>query len=72
MALTFYRDSAAGVALVDALDELVTSGRLQPDLAVKVLEEVSFSFLCLARPMANQGALAHTHTRASHHPPTLP
>lgn len=51
-ALTFYRDSAAGSALVDALDELVTAGRLPPDLAVKVLEEVRgrvffvFVFFC--------------------------
>ena len=37
---TQYRDTRAGSALVDALDELVTEGRLPGDLAVKVLEEV--------------------------------
>jgi hypothetical protein len=37
---THYRDTRAGSTLVDALDELVTDGRLPGDLAVKVLEEV--------------------------------
>lgn len=35
-----YRRSSAGMALTDALDELIESGHITPQLARKVVEEV--------------------------------
>jgi transcription initiation factor TFIIA small subunit len=38
-----YRRSSIGMALTDALDELIESGHIAPHLARKVVEEVSLS-----------------------------
>lgn len=35
------------MALTDSLDELITSGAITPQLAMKVLQQVSLSRLCL-------------------------
>jgi len=35
-----YRRSSVGMALTDALDELIESGHISPQLAVKVVQEV--------------------------------
>ncbi|KAK0446715.1 transcription initiation factor IIA, gamma subunit-domain-containing protein [Armillaria borealis] len=37
----FYRGSSIGMALTDSLDELITSGAITPQLAMKVLQQVS-------------------------------
>jgi Transcription initiation factor IIA, gamma subunit, helical domain len=43
-----YRRASIGVALTDALDELVTSGQVDPQLALKILANVlSLSVLTL-------------------------
>ena len=36
-----YRRTSIGIALTDALDELVSSGQVDPQLALKVLANVS-------------------------------
>ncbi|KAG8216580.1 putative transcription initiation factor IIA, gamma subunit [Butyriboletus roseoflavus] len=36
----FYRGSSIGMALTDSLDELITSGAITPQLAMKVLQQV--------------------------------
>ena len=36
-----YRQTALGDALVESLDALITEGKIAPDLALKVLAEVS-------------------------------
>ena len=41
MSLQHYRTTAFGECLVDSLDNLVTSGKISGDLAIKVLAEVS-------------------------------
>ena len=38
-----YRNASVGMALTDALDELIESGHISPQLARKVVEEVGFS-----------------------------
>ncbi|KAI0284694.1 transcription initiation factor IIA gamma subunit [Russula aff. rugulosa BPL654] len=35
----FYRGSSIGMALTDSLDELITSGAITPQLAMKVLQQ---------------------------------
>ncbi|KAG8687520.1 Transcription initiation factor IIA small chain (TFIIA 13.5 kDa subunit) [Ceratobasidium sp. 423] len=35
----FYRGSSIGIALTDSLDELITSGSITPQLAMKVLAQ---------------------------------
>jgi len=35
----FYRGSSIGMALTDSLDELITSGQITPQLAMKVLQQ---------------------------------
>ncbi|KAJ7055582.1 transcription initiation factor IIA, gamma subunit, helical domain-containing protein [Mycena amicta] len=35
----FYRGSSLGMALTDSLDELITSGAITPQLAMKVLQQ---------------------------------
>jgi hypothetical protein len=35
----FYRGSSIGMALTDSLDELITSGSITPQLAMKVLQQ---------------------------------
>lgn len=40
MSLQHYRTTAFGECLVDSLDNLVTSGKISGDLAIKVLAEV--------------------------------
>ncbi|TFK41806.1 transcription initiation factor IIA gamma subunit [Crucibulum laeve] len=35
----FYRGSTIGMALTDSLDELITSGAITPQLAMKVLQQ---------------------------------
>ncbi|KLO06019.1 transcription initiation factor IIA gamma subunit [Schizopora paradoxa] len=35
----FYRGSSIGLALTDSLDELITSGAITPQLAMKVLQQ---------------------------------
>ncbi|EJD35455.1 transcription initiation factor IIA, gamma subunit [Auricularia subglabra TFB-10046 SS5] len=35
----FYRGSSIGVALTDTLDELITAGKISPQLAMKVLQQ---------------------------------
>ena len=37
-----YRRTSIGIALTDALDELVSSGQVDPQLALKVLANVLF------------------------------
>ncbi|KAF7289789.1 Transcription initiation factor IIA subunit 2 [Mycena indigotica] len=37
----FYRGSSLGMALTDSLDELITSGAITPQLAMKVLQQFS-------------------------------
>ena len=64
---TQYRDTRAGSALVDALDELVTEGRLPGDLAVKVLEEVR-----LKRGERERKGDPFVGARSSLRPPPLP
>jgi hypothetical protein len=39
-----YRRTSIGIALTDALDELVSSGQVDPQLALKVLANVRFPF----------------------------
>lgn len=41
-----YRRTSIGMALTDALDELISSGQVDPQLALKVLANVIF-FCCL-------------------------
>ena len=40
MSLQHYRTTKFGECLVDSLDELVTSEKISPELAIKVLSEV--------------------------------
>ncbi|EIN09086.1 transcription initiation factor IIA gamma subunit [Punctularia strigosozonata HHB-11173 SS5] len=47
----FYRGSSIGMALTDALDELITSGAITPQLAMKVLNQFDKS---LADTMVKQ------------------
>jgi hypothetical protein len=35
-----------GMALTDSLDELITSGAITPQLAMKVLQQVRYAFPC--------------------------
>ncbi|KAK9818950.1 hypothetical protein WJX74_006648 [Apatococcus lobatus] len=44
MSLQHYRTTAFGECLVDSLDNLVTSGKISGDLAIKVLAEFDQSF----------------------------
>ncbi|KAF7324785.1 Glycoside hydrolase [Mycena kentingensis (nom. inval.)] len=46
----FYRGSPIGIALTDSLDELITSGDITPQLAIKVLQQFDKS---LADTMVN-------------------
>ncbi|KAF7325515.1 Glycoside hydrolase [Mycena kentingensis (nom. inval.)] len=46
----FYRGSSIGMALTDSLDELITSGAITPQLAMKVLQQFDKS---LADTMVN-------------------
>ncbi|KAK7034919.1 transcription initiation factor IIA subunit 2 [Favolaschia claudopus] len=39
----FYRGSSVGMALTDALDELITEGTVTPQLAMKVLQQFDVS-----------------------------
>ncbi len=41
-----YRQSKLGQSLVDALDQLVEEGKLPPQLALRVLDEVRCSLRC--------------------------
>lgn len=43
MSYQLYRQSKLGDSLVEALDQLVTEGKITPDLALKVLAEVRLS-----------------------------
>ncbi|TFK97937.1 transcription initiation factor IIA gamma subunit [Pterulicium gracile] len=47
----FYRGSSIGMALTDSLDELITSGAITPQLAMKVLQQFDKS---LADTMVKQ------------------
>ncbi|KAI0776375.1 transcription initiation factor IIA gamma subunit [Irpex lacteus] len=47
----FYRGSSIGMALTDSLDELITSGSITPQLAMKVLQQFDKS---LADTMVKQ------------------
>ncbi|KAJ7593893.1 transcription initiation factor IIA gamma subunit [Mycena floridula] len=47
----FYRGSSIGMALTDSLDELITSGAITPQLAMKVLQQFDQS---LADTMVKQ------------------
>merc|ERR1712014_278508 len=38
-----YRKSSIGIALMDALDELIQSGLITPQLAIKILQQVDKS-----------------------------
>ena len=48
-----YRQSKLGLSLVDALDQLVEEGKLPPQLALRILDEVCRP---LHRPLAPQAA----------------
>jgi transcription initiation factor TFIIA small subunit len=37
-----YRRTSIGIALADALDELITAGQMDPQLALKVLSNVRY------------------------------
>jgi transcription initiation factor TFIIA small subunit len=39
-----YRSSTLGLALTDSLDELIQSGQINPQLAMRVLMQVSLSY----------------------------
>jgi hypothetical protein len=47
-----YRQSKLGLSLVDALDQLVEEGKLPPQLALRILDEVRGA---LHRPLAPPG-----------------
>ncbi|KAG6901919.1 Transcription initiation factor IIA small chain (TFIIA 13.5 kDa subunit) [Termitomyces sp. Mi166 len=54
----FYRGSSIGMALTDSLDELITSGAITPQLAMKVLQQFDKS---LADTMV-KSVKGHLHT----------
>lgn len=59
----FYRQSSIGIQLTDALDELITSGHINPVLAMKVLEQFDKSIAeTLANNVKSKGSVkGHLH-----------
>ncbi|KAJ3736271.1 transcription initiation factor IIA gamma subunit [Lentinula guzmanii] len=60
----FYRGSSIGMALTDSLDELITSGSITPQLAMKVLQQFDKSLAdTMVRRVKNKTTLkGHLHT----------
>ncbi|KAJ3710485.1 transcription initiation factor IIA gamma subunit [Lentinula raphanica] len=60
----FYRGSSVGMALTDSLDELITSGSITPQLAMKVLQQFDKSLAdTMVKLVKNKTALrGHLHT----------
>jgi len=64
MSLELYRRSTLGLALTDALDELVVSGVLSPTMAMKVLSEFDKSVcksLSASKVRSNMKGQLHTY-----------
>ncbi|GAV99642.1 transcription initiation factor IIA gamma subunit [Lentinula edodes] len=60
----FYRGSSIGMALTDSLDELITSGSITPQLAMKVLQQFDKSLAdTMVKQVKNKTTLkGHLHT----------
>ncbi|VDC07405.1 unnamed protein product [Peniophora sp. CBMAI 1063] len=60
----FYRGSSIGMALTDSLDELITSGAITPQLAMKILQQFDKSLAdTLVKQVKNKTNLkGHLHT----------
>ncbi|KAF9029143.1 transcription initiation factor IIA gamma subunit [Hymenopellis radicata] len=60
----FYRGSSIGMALTDSLDELITSGAITPQLAMKVLQQFDKSLAdTMVRQVKHKTTLkGHLHT----------
>ncbi|TIB69307.1 hypothetical protein E3Q22_03494 [Wallemia mellicola] len=59
-----YRRSSVGIALTDSLDELITSGHINPELAMKVLTQFDKSMMnALSNQVKNKTQMrGHLHT----------
>ncbi|EOQ98986.1 hypothetical protein E3P92_03038 [Wallemia ichthyophaga] len=59
-----YRRSSIGIALTDSLDELITSGHINPQLAMKVLSQFDKSMMdALSNQVKNKTQMkGHLHT----------